>query len=240
MSEQIGEEAVLYLIPTPIGNLGDITYRAIEILSQIPVLACEDTRRTIRIFDHYDLPRPKTIFSCHEHNEQTVSKRIWGFINSGISVALVSDAGSPGISDPGYQVVNYVLEQGGNIVMLPGASAVQTALVSSGLPYSSYTFKGFPPRKSGKCRRFLEMDVELPHTLVYFESPYRVHKFLVQAIEVFGNRKAAVCREMTKMFESVNRDNLENLIEYFEDRKVKGEVTIVIEGMQRKLKEIKV
>ena len=232
------EEGTLYIIPTPIGNMWDTTYRAIDILSKVEALACEDTRRTIRIFDHYKIHRPKTIFSCHEHNEQTALKRIWGLLRSGVDVALVSEAGVPGISDPGYRTVNHVLDNSGKVTVLPGASAVQTALISSGLPSSSYTFKGFPPRKAGRLRKFLEMERESIHTLIFFESPFRLKKFLPVAFDVLGDRRATVCIELTKMYESVHRGRLSSLAERFADQKVKGEITVVIEGFSEKQLEI--
>lgn len=227
-------EGTLYIIPTPIGNMGDITYRAIDILSKVEVLACEDTRRTIRIFDHYKIHRPRTVFSCHEHNEENSLKRIWGLLNSGVDVGLVSEAGLPGISDPGYRTINHVLENSGNVVVLPGASAVQTALICSGLPTSSYTFKGFPPRKEGRLRRFLEQEQHSIHTLIFFESPYRLCKFLPIAFDVLGDRRAAVCIELSKKFESIHRDTVGNLSLKFADIKVKGEITVVIDGYRGK------
>ncbi|MFC1735019.1 16S rRNA (cytidine(1402)-2'-O)-methyltransferase [Candidatus Hydrogenedentota bacterium] len=220
----------LYAIATPIGNMEDITLRAIRILGEVGALACEDTRKTRNILERNDIPKPKTIFSCHEHNETRVVKRIIGLLESGCDVGLCTNAGYPGISDPGYRVISECVAKGFDVEVIPGASAVPTALVASGLPSSSYTFKGFPPRKTGARKRFIEVDANLPHTLVFFESPHRVGKFLADAREVLGDRRAAVCTELTKKFERVRRGFLSDLAEDFRDTKVKGEVTVVIAG----------
>jgi 16S rRNA (cytidine1402-2'-O)-methyltransferase len=222
--------ASLYLVPTPIGNLEDMTHRAVRVLSQTDVLACEDTRRTRVLLEHYGIPKPNTVFSYHEHNEQSAGKRILGFLEAGTSVAVCTNAGYPGVSDPGFRVAAAAIEAGHEVISLPGASAVHVALVQSGLPTSSYVFKGFPPRKSGQRRRFLALEAELPHTIVLYESPYRIGKLLADALEELGNRKAAVCIELTKMFESVERGYLADLVKTFTDVKVKGEITVVIAG----------
>ncbi|HEO72410.1 MAG TPA: 16S rRNA (cytidine(1402)-2'-O)-methyltransferase [Candidatus Hydrogenedentes bacterium] len=222
--------ATLYLVATPIGNLEDITLRALRIHGKVEVLACEDTRLTRRIFERHEIPSPRTILSYHEHNEEQAGRRILGLLEDGRDVAICTDGGYPGISDPGYRVVNAVVERGHRVEVIPGASAVPVALVASGLPTSSYTFKGFPPRKSGARQRFLETERDAPHTLVLFESPFRVGRLLADALAVLGNRKAAVCIELTKKFEEVHRDFLEELSAQFRDTKVKGEVTVVIAG----------
>lgn len=222
--------AILYVIATPIGNLEDMTFRAVRTLGAVDALACEDTRYTRAIFERYQIPRPKTIFSYHEYNEERAGQRILDLLQKGSSVALCTDSGYPGISDPGYRIISASLEAGFRVEVIPGAGAVATALTASGLPASSYTFKGFPPRKSGPRRRFLDVEREMPHTLVFFESPYRVERFLVDACEVLGNRKAAVCIELTKKFEEVHRGFLLDLSNRFHEAKIKGEVTIVIAG----------
>ncbi len=222
--------ATLYLIATPIGNLEDITFRAVRVLGEVEALACEDTRFTRRIFERHQVPRPRIVFSYHEHNEDRAGQRILALLGQGRSVALCSDGGYPGISDPGYRIISACIERGFRVEVIPGASAVPTALVASGLATSSYTFKGFAPKKTGPRRRFLEMDRHLPHTLVVFESPYRLGKFLADALEVLGNRLAAVCIELTKKFEKVHRGYLEDLAAQFRDTEIKGEVTVVIAG----------
>jgi 16S rRNA (cytidine1402-2'-O)-methyltransferase len=220
----------LYLIATPIGNLEDLTYRAARVLAELDALACEDTRMTRRIYDRHQISSPKTIFSYHEHNEEQAGKRILGLLREGLAVGLCTDGGFPGISDPGYRIVSAAVEAGYRIEVIPGASAVPVALIASALPSSSYTFKGFPPRKTGARKRFLEMDQALPHTLVIFESPFRVAAMLEDALAVYGNRRAAVCVELTKKFEDVQRGFLQDLIQVFRDKKIRGEVTVVIAG----------
>ena len=222
--------ASLYLVPTPIGNLEDMTHRAVRILRETEALACEDTRRTRVLLEHYGIAKPKTVFSYHEHNEPQAGKRILGLLDAGVSVAVCTNAGYPGVSDPGFRIASSAIEAGHTVISLPGASAVHVALVQSGLPTSSYVFKGFPPRKSGQRRRFLAMEADLPHTIVLYESPYRIGKLLVDALDELGNRKAAVCIELTKMFESAERGYLADLARTFADVHVKGEITVVIAG----------
>ena len=222
--------STLFVIATPIGNLEDMTYRAVRILSEVQALACEDTRRTRTLLTHFDIPPPKRIFSYHEHNEERAGHGILKLLSEGEDIALCSDGGYPGVSDPGYRIVHEAIENGFEVQVIPGAGAVTMALVASGLPSSSYTFKGFPPRKPGPRRRFLEMEKDVPHTLIFFESPFRVAKLLEAALSVLGNRQAAVCIELTKMYEQVHRGYLEELLEQFEGKKIRGEVTVVIAG----------
>lgn len=222
--------ATLFVVATPIGNLEDMTYRAVRVLGQVQALACEDTRMTRRIFERYQLPGPRTIFSYHEHNEERAGRRILGLLDAGTDVALCTDGGYPGVSDPGYRIIAEAVEAGHEIDVLPGPSAVLQALVVSGLPTSTFTFKGFPPRKSGQRRRFLEMEAAAPHTLILFESPMRVVPLLDEAREVLGDRRAAVCIELTKIFEDVRRGYLSDLADGLRDAKIRGEVTLVIAG----------
>lgn len=231
------DSPTLYIVATPIGNLEDISLRAIRTLSEVDVLACEDTRFTRRIFDRHAIASPKTFFSYHEHNEAMAGKRIIGYLEAGQSVALCSDSGYPGISDPGYRIIAECRERGFRVDVIPGPSAVTVALVASGLSTSSYTFKGFPPRKPGARRQFLSMEQDLPHTLVIYESPYRVGKLLADALTVLGNRLAAVCVELTKKFEEIHRGYLADLAELFASKTVKGEVTVVIAGNNPKFEK---
>lgn len=228
--EKKGEIGTLCVIATPIGNLEDLTFRAARVLGELDALACEDTRQTRKIFDRYDISRPQPIFSYHEHNAAKAGKQILEFLEQGKTVGLCSDAGYPGISDPGYKIITTVLEEGYQLEIIPGPGAVATALVLSGLSTSSYTFKGFSPPKSGKRRNFIGQDSEMPHTLIFFESPYRIGGFLKDAYSVLGNRKAAVCVELTKKFERVHRGYLAELSEQFQEQKIKGEITVVIAG----------
>ena len=223
--------STLYVVGTPIGNLEDLSPRAARLLSEVEAVAAEDTRVTRKIYERYNLPPPAIRFSCHEHNEEQAVFRILGLLASGKSVALCTDGGMPGISDPGYRAVNACREAGHTIAIIPGPSAVTTALVASGLPGASFTFKGFPPRKSGQRKRFLEQEKESPHTLVLFESPHRLAALLRDALETLGDRQAAVCVEMTKRFEAVHRDYLSVLAQTFAAEKtVRGEITVVVAG----------
>jgi 16S rRNA (cytidine1402-2'-O)-methyltransferase len=226
--------ATLYVIATPIGNLGDLTHRAVQVLGQVDALACEDTRRTRTLYAAYGIQSPRTLLSYREHNEEHAGNRIMGFLKDGLTVGLCSDAGYPGISDAGYRIITATLDAGYRIEVIPGAGAVEIALLSSGLPTSSFTFKGFPPRKAGARRRFLEMEKELPHTLIFYDSPFRFHVLLKDALEVLGNRRAAVCIELTKKFEKTHRGTLSELVAAFEGKTVRGEVTVVIAGSNPK------
>lgn len=220
----------LYVIATPIGNMEDLTHRAVRIFGEVHALACEDTRVTRKIFDRYNITLPQTVFSYHEHNEAHGGARILGFLRDGLDVGLCSDGGCPGISDPGYRIIEACVEAEYPIEVIPGPSAAPTALLASGLPTSSYTYKGFPPRKSGARQRFLREDGDRPHTLVIYESPFRVGALLADAVEALGDRRAAVCIEMTKKFEKIRRGWLTELAEEFSDWKARGEVTVVIAG----------
>lgn len=221
---------MLYIIATPIGNLQDISPRALQTLRRVKVLACEDTRRTRALLSHFEIPCPPILLSYRQGQEARSGERILQFLREGQEVALCSDGGYPGISDPGYRLVAATVEEALAVTVIPGASAVATALVLSGLPTSSYTFKGYPPRKPGALRRFFAEEAATGHTLVIFESPYRVGKTLAAAHEALGDRRAAVCLELTKKFERVERGYLSALEAGFINRKVKGEVTIVIAG----------
>jgi 16S rRNA (cytidine1402-2'-O)-methyltransferase len=225
---------MLYIIATPIGNLDDITPRALHALRQADVLACEDTRRTRILLSHFQIPSPPIVLSYREGVEERVGEKVVRLLQGGSTVALCSDGGYPGISDPGYRLARMVVKAGLEFHVLPGASAVHVALVSAGLPTSSYTFKGYPPRKPGALRRFFEDEKDRPHTLVLFESPFRVAKTLAAAREVLGNREAAVCIELTKKFERVLRGPLEELLQGVVGKPIKGEVTIVVAGCNPK------
>lgn len=222
----------LVLIATPIGNMEDISHRVVRTLGELDALACEDTRITRKIFERYQIPSPRTVFAYHEHNEETSGRRILGLLEEGLRVGVCSDGGCPGISDPGYRAIRAALAAGHTLEVLPGPSAVHTALLLSGLPSSSYTFKGFAPRKPGARKRFIEVDRGQPHTLIFFESPFRIAALLEDALEVLGDREAAVCLELTKQFERVHRGTLRQLIPQFA-APPKGEITLVIAGLQR-------
>jgi 16S rRNA (cytidine1402-2'-O)-methyltransferase len=219
---------MLYLVATPIGNLGDITLRALDILRCVDMVASEDTRKTGFLLKHFDIRKPQMTFQ--EHNEDRAGERIMGLLAEGKSVAVVTEAGTPGISDPGYTIVQRAIAAGEEVTMIPGASAVVMALVLSGLPVHSFTYRGFPPHKPGPRRRFLEVDRESPHTLVFYESLYRLEAFLGDALAVYGDRPAALAHELTKLHESVVRGKLSELIETLRQSKPRGEYVVVIAG----------
>ncbi|PVE54930.1 16S rRNA (cytidine(1402)-2'-O)-methyltransferase [Rhizobium rhizogenes] len=222
-------ENALYLVATPIGNLGDITLRALETLSSADVLACEDTRVTRILLERYGIRnRP---YAYHEHNAQEVGPRLVAALEAGKSVALVSDAGTPLVSDPGYRLGQLALDAGYRVVPIPGASAPLAALVGSGMPSDAFLFAGFLPVKDrGKRDRFAELS-KIPATLIFFESPHRIGASVRVAAEVLGrDRRAVVCRELTKTFEEFRRGTLGELAEYYdEDRTVKGEIVLLVE-----------
>ncbi|MGQ9491245.1 MAG: 16S rRNA (cytidine(1402)-2'-O)-methyltransferase [Anaerolineae bacterium] len=219
---------MLYLVATPIGNLGDITLRALEVLRAVDVIASEDTRKTGILLKHFDIRKPQIAF--HEHNEKHAGRRIMGLLAQGKSVAVVTEAGTPGISDPGYSIVQRALAAGEPVTMIPGPAAFVMAVVLSGLPVHSFTFRGFPPHKPGPRRRFLEVDRTSPHTLIFYESPYRLTAFLADALEVYGDRRAAIAHELTKIHESVLRGTLSELLAMVRQTPAKGEYVVVIAG----------
>lgn len=218
---------MLYLVATPIGNLSDISLRALETFRQADYIASEDTRKTGRLLKHFEIHRPQISF--HEHNEQRAGRRIISLLEKGNSVALVTNGGTPAISDPGFTLVRSAIEAGIEVTMIPGPTAFVMAVVLSGLPVHSFTFRGYPPRKKGQRCRFFAADKESPHTLIYYESPHRLRSFLKDALEVFEDRRAVLAKELTKMFESVKRGRLSELLAGLEE-KPKGEYTIVIAG----------
>lgn len=220
---------MLYLVATPIGNLSDISLRALEILRKVDYIASEDTRKTGRLLKHFDTAKPQISF--HDHNKQRALPRIIGLLEKGNSVALVSNAGTPGISDPGFTLLRAAIKAGVEVTMIPGPAAFVMAVVLSGLPVHSFTFRGYPPRKSTQRRRFLAADKESPHTLIYYESPHRLRAFLEDALAVLGDRPAALAKELTKMFESVKRARLSQLLAGLEE-KPKGEYVVVIAAAQ--------
>lgn len=219
---------MLYLVATPIGNLGDITLRALDVLREVDLIASEDTRKTSILLHHYDIHKPQK--SYHAFNEKKVVPKLIKQLLVGQSIAVVTSAGMPGISDPGYSVVQAAIENGIPVTAVPGPSALVMALVLSGLPSHSFTYKGFPPRKSGARCRFLEEDAETPHTLIFYESPHRLQAFLGDAIAVLGDRRVAVANDLTKKFEEVLRGQISEIVEIIKEKTPRGEYTVVIEG----------
>jgi 16S rRNA (cytidine1402-2'-O)-methyltransferase len=221
-----------YLVATPSGNLGDISLRALEVLREVDMVASEDTRKTGVLLQHFDIKKPQLSF--HEHNERQSVERIIGLLRQGKSVAVVTDAGTPGIADPGYIAVRRALEEDLPLTMIPGPTGLIMALVLSGLPVHSFTFRGFPPRKPGPRKRFIEIDKHAPHTLIFYESPYRLVAFLKDALEVLGDREAVLANDLTKLYEKVERGRLSELLQSVDGSKLKGEYIVVIAGIGRK------
>jgi 16S rRNA (cytidine1402-2'-O)-methyltransferase len=225
----------LYLVATPLGNLGDITYRAVEVLKSVDLIACEDTRTSRTLLQHYQINKP--LVAYHNFNERQVSDRIISRITGGESVAVISDAGTPSISDPGFVIVRAAVEAGINIEAIPGPAAAVTALSVSGLPTDAFIFYGFLPPKVGKRRQILESLSDRRETLVFYESPYKISKLAEMLSEVVGNRRVALCRELTKKFEEVIRTDLPQLVALLSERKLKGEITLVVEGLTRQTRK---
>ena len=218
----------LYLIPTPIGNLEDITLRALRILKEVNIVLAEDTRTSRKLFSHYDIDTNLAPF--HMHNEHKVLQKWIDRIKSGETIALVSDAGTPAISDPGFLLVRECVKNDIEVDCLPGATAFVPALVNSGLPSDKFVFEGFLPVKKGRQTR-LKLLSEEERTIVFYESPHRIIKTLSLFCEYFGeDRKVSVSREISKMFEETKRGSAKEVMEYFEQKKPKGEFVIIVEG----------
>jgi 16S rRNA (cytidine1402-2'-O)-methyltransferase len=219
---------MLYIVATPIGNLEDITQRALRVLREVEVIACEDTRRTRVLLNHFGI-KTRTI-SYHEHNERERAAALGKLLEDGKNVAIVSDAGTPLISDPGFRVVNTAIEGGITIVPIPGPTAFVAALVASGLPSDQFFFAGFLPARANARRAHLEDLAAIQATLVFYEAPHRIAASLSDALEVLGNRKAAVARELTKIHEEIVRGNLRELAKQFSQSTTRGEIVLLISG----------
>ena len=218
----------LYLIPTPIGNLEDITLRALRLLKEVDMVLAEDTRTTRKLFTHYEISTPLAPF--HLHNEHKVVNKWIERLKSGEKIALVSDAGTPAISDPGFLLVRECVKNNIEVDCLPGATAFVPALVNSGLPSEKFIFEGFLPSKKGRQTR-LKILAEEERTMIFYESPHRIVKTLSQFMEYFGDERiVSVSREISKMFEETKRGSMKYVKEYFEEKKPKGEFVIIVEG----------
>jgi len=221
-------EPRLFLVATPIGNLDDISRRAVATLAEVDLVASEDTRKTGRLLKHLGLNKPQVSF--YEHNEERATQQILARLRQGQSVALVTSAGTPGVADPGYTVVRACIAEDIPFTLIPGASAFVAALVLSGLPSHAFTFRGFLPRKAGARRRFYQADAVSPNTLIYYESPHRLLKSLQDALDVLGDRPAALANDLTKMYEQVHRGSLSELLNQMSETKLLGEFVLVIAG----------
>jgi 16S rRNA (cytidine1402-2'-O)-methyltransferase len=231
------EKGKLFIISTPIGNMDDITYRAVKTLKEVDIIAVEDTRRTKKLLSHYDIHN--RIINYHDYNKISVSKKILSFLLSNKNVGLVSDAGTPCISDPGFYLVRKALENDIKLIPIPGPSAVLASLIVSGLPPDRFIFEGFLPRGKGKKRKRLEELSSETRTLILFESPHRVQKTLKEIYLVFGNRKVVIAREITKIYEETTHTELKNVDSIRESKKPKGEITLVVEGIKKSKIKVK-
>ena len=220
----------LYIVPTPIGNLQDITLRALEILRTVDLILAEDTRNSVRLLNHFQINKPITPY--HQHNEHSVVNHLVNQLQGGKSMAMVSDAGTPGISDPAFLLVRACIKEGVKVECLPGATAFVPALVNSGLPTNRFCFEGFLLVKKGRQTMLKKLAVE-ERTIVLYESPHRLVKALEELVQFFGaNRKAAVCRELSKLHEENARGTLQELLTHFSSKEVKGEIVLVIAGTE--------
>ena len=221
----------LYLVPTPIGNLKDITLRALEVLQEVDIVAAEDTRQSLKLLNHFNIK--KTLISYHQHNEQGKSENIIEQIKEGKNIAIISDAGTPGISDPGSVIVLKCIEQNIAFEVLPGATAITTALVYSGLDTTKFIFRGFLPRENKERKPIIDDLINRTETLILYESPHRLLNTLEFLYENVGNRKISMCRELTKLYEEIIRLNLNEAIEYYRQNSPRGEYVLVIEGKSK-------
>ena len=219
---------MLYLVATPIGNLGDMTFRAVEVLRTVDLIASEDTRKTSILLRRYEISKPQVALNVV--NEKKVTPKLIAMLIEGKNIALVTSAGTPGISDPGYLLLHEAIRNDLSATIIPGPTAAIMALLLSDLPPHSFTFRGFPPHKEGPRKRFLQVDADSPHTLIFYESPYRLQTFLQNALEVFGDRRIAIANDLTKKFETVYRGSISEMIEKFKDEKIRGEYCVVIAG----------
>ncbi len=217
----------LYLVATPIGNLQDITFRAVETLKSVDLIACEDTRHTRKLLTHFGISGK--LVSYHEHNETERAEEFGKLLSDGKSIAVVSDAGTPAICDPSYEVVQKAIEIGAKVIPIPGAVAFVSALIVSGLPTESMFFGGFLPSKKGERLKRLEEVKEIPATLCFYETPHRIAKSLADCVQILGNRNASVVREITKLHEEVLRGNLEDLEKKIGANPIKGEIVLIID-----------
>ncbi|MBE6070484.1 MAG: 16S rRNA (cytidine(1402)-2'-O)-methyltransferase [Clostridium butyricum] len=228
------DKGILYIVPTPIGNLKDITLRALEVLKDADLVAAEDTRQTLKLLNHFEIK--KTLISYHKYNEQNKSNDIISLINDGKKIALVSDAGMPGISDPGSVIVKRCIEEGIKFEVLPGATAFTTALVYSGLDTTKFLFRGFLPRENKERKPVIEELMNYQETLIFYEAPHRLLDTLSFLYDNLGDRKIAVCRELTKLYEEIYRGNISEAINFFQINKPRGEFVLIIEG--KRIEEI--
>lgn len=231
MQKSYNDTPSLYLIPTPIGNLEDITVRSLNTLKTVDIILCEDTRDTGILLKNYDIK--KKLISCHEHNEEEVSKKVINYLKDGLNIGLVTDQGTPIISDPGYLVVKEVIKEGFNVISLPGATAFVPALTASGIEPSPFLFYGFLNSKNSKQIDELKKLKNLKYTIIFYESVHRMKKTLTNMLDILGDRNITISREISKIHEEITRDKISNIIPIVDN--MKGEFVIVVEGNKEKL-----
>ncbi|MHC2994391.1 MAG: 16S rRNA (cytidine(1402)-2'-O)-methyltransferase [Candidatus Atribacteria bacterium] len=224
-------EGILYICGTPIGNLEDITLRALNILKKVELIAAEDTRHTKKLLNYFQIDTPVT--SYYEYNKFKKAPYLIEKIKSGQKIALVSDAGMPGISDPGYILINLALKNNIKVIPIPGVSALITALVVSGLPTDSFIFEGFSPRKSAERKKYFKNIENEERTIIFYEAPHRLKRALKDMLDMWGDRKITVARELTKRYEEIIRGKLSQVINEIDSREIKGEITLVVQGGKR-------
>lgn len=227
------DRATLFLVATPIGNLNEMTFRSVEILKNVEYIAAEDTRNTIKLLNHFQISTK--LISHHEHNIMTSIPKIMNYLNEGYDIALVSDAGYPAISDPGYELVQEAIQQNFNVVPISGANACLNALVVSGISPQPFLFYGFLDHQDKKKKKELENLKTYKETIIFYESPHRIKKTLTIMLDILGNRNIALCREITKKHEEINRGTIEEMIDIVDD--MKGEMVIVVEGTKEAVQE---
>lgn len=233
--ENEGQKGILYLVPTPIGNLEDMSFRAVRILKEADLIAAEDTRNTKKLCNYFEIQTP--VVSYHEHNKESSGEKLIHKVKEGMTIALVSDAGMPAISDPGYELVQAAVEQRITVVPLPGANAALTALIASGLSCQPFYFYGFLSRSKKEKKEELENLKKQKATLVFYESPHRMKETLAIMYEILGNRNIALCRELTKKFEEFIRGSLEEILEWSNQDEIRGEFCIIVEGANEQQNE---
>lgn len=226
----------LYLVPTPIGNMQDMTLRSLETLKTVDLICSEDTRNTLRLLNHFEIKVPQESF--HEHNSQEKIPKLIDFLKSGQSIAQVSDAGMPSISDPGHDLVLAAIKEEIDVVALPGASAGITALIASGLVPQPHIFYGFLPRKKGEQQKFLKTKLAYPETQIFYESPFRVPDTLSNMQEIYGDREVVLVRELTKIYEEYRRGKISEVLNSLVEQPIKGECLIIVSGADELVQEI--
>ena len=229
MTEQTGK---IYLVPTPIGNMSDITSRAIDTLQSVDIIACEDTRHSGNFLKNINVK--KKLVSYHEFNETERASQLLQELESGKNIAVITDAGSPGISDPAFRIVRLAVENNIEIIPLPGPTALIPALTASGLPTDRFLFEGFLSNKKGARQKRLSQLIDFPHTILFYESPFRIEKMVADILEIFGNRQICIAREISKKFEQFIRGDVETVLAKIKSKPIKGEIVVVVEGNKEK------